>query len=400
MKILISHSSVYNKEGWGRIFPFAEELVKLGNKVTIITSNPNYSIFVKKLILNNVNIIVFPEIMPQRVTKLGFGLLSMILKIFYVLINEFDIVHSDNGHRPLSGVPCRISKKLFNSIYIAEWYDWYGKGGQYDSKRKLFKFFLGRYELKYEIKDKLIADGIVVLSDVMLERASSLFPNKQIIKIHGGADVSAIKYIYDNSSIKEKHGINKNMLTFGYIDALSNNFKEIQPLVKSILELNIDSEIKILLFGRKSSLDTNMPIRIKNLLINFGWINYSTDYEKLQCVDVFFTFKEDILGNRAGWPNCLGDYLACGRPVFLNPVGEVIKFVEKYPTGFIISSLSDNSIKQNLITIMNKKSLLLQMGEINRKIAENEVSWKIKSRLLYDFYKNVIDYKNNNDKAI
>ena len=45
------------------------------------------------------------------------------------------------------------------------------------------------------------------------------------------------------------------------------------------------------------------------------------EYEKLQCVDVFFLFKEETLRSKAGWPNCIGDYLDCGRPVLLNPVG-------------------------------------------------------------------------------
>jgi glycosyltransferase involved in cell wall biosynthesis len=390
MKILISHASVYKKGGWGRIFPLANGLAKIGNQVTIITTNPLISIFRKTIIINNVNIIVFPEILPSRISRMGFGFFSLILKVIYVLFNKFDIVHSDNGHRPLSGLPCRIHKKVHGSVYIAEWYDWYGKGGEFDHKKKLFKLFLGRYEVKYEIKDKVFADGIVVLSEVLRTRAELFKPPNKIIKIHGGADVFAIPYIRNNKTLKGKYGINKNMVTFGYIDALSVNLKEVQPLIDSIIELNLESKVKLLLFGSINSIEKSLTEKIKNMIINFGWINYEEEFEKLQCVDVFVLFKEDILGNRAGWPNCIGDYLACGRPVFLNPIGEVIEFVSKYPEGFFISSLSSRSISDQLQFIVNNQSLLEEKGRINRVIAENEISWHRKSEELNSFYKRIL----------
>jgi glycosyltransferase involved in cell wall biosynthesis len=390
LKILISHASIFGKSGWGRIFPLAVGLAKNGNKVTIITTSPHYSIFVKRKVIDNVNVIIFPELIAARISRLGFGFLSLILKILYVVFNKFDIVHSDNGHRPLSGIPCRVHKRIYGSIYVAEWYDWYGKGGEYDNKKKLFKILFGRYELRYEIKDKLYADGVVVLSDVLKQRAHSLFPGKKILKLHGGADVSAIPYISNNKSLKEKYGINKSKVTFGYINALNVNLEEIRPLIDSILELNLESKVKLLLFGSTNSLEDSLPKKVNNIIINFGWINYAEDYEKLQCVDVFVLFKEDTLGNRAGWPNCLGDYLACGRPVFLNPVGEVLEFVSKYPEGFFISTLSRESISNKLLFIVENQSVLIEKGKINRAIAENEISWYKKSELLNSFYNEII----------
>ncbi len=390
LNILISHTSVYEKFGWGRIFPLAIGLVKNGNQVTILTTNPHFSIFTKRKVIDNVNIIIFPEVIPARISRMGFGFLSLILKVLYVLFNKFDIVHSDNGHRPLSGIPCRVHKRLYGSVYIAEWYDWYGKGGEYDHKKKLYKIIFGRYELKHEVKDKLYADGVVVLSDVLMQRAKTLLPGKKIIKLHGGADVSAIPYIINNNSIKEKYGIKKSQVTFGYINALTVNLKEIQPLIDSILKLNIESKVKLLLFGSPNSFEDLFPKRVYDMIINFGWIHYAKDYEKLQCVDVFVLFKEDILGNRAGWPNCLGDYLACGRPVFLNPIGEVIEFVSKYPEGFFISTLSSESISNKLQFILENKSILEEKGKINRAIAEKEISWYKKSEILNNFYKDII----------
>jgi glycosyltransferase involved in cell wall biosynthesis len=387
LKILISHTSIYKKAGWGRIFPLAVGLSKSGNQVTIITTNPHFSIFLKRIVTNDVNILIFPEIIPARISRMGFGFLSLILKILFVVLNRFDIVHSDNGHRPLSGIPCRIHRKIFHSVYVAEWYDWYGKGGQYDSKKKLFKILLGRFEIKNEIKDKTVADGIVVLSEILRERAKQLKPIDKIIKIHGGADVSTIPFIYDNSQLKEKYQISKDTLTFGYINSESYNLAEFLPIINTVVKHGLSSKIRILVFGDYSLLAKKLTNQALELITFCGWIDFVRDYEKLQCVDVFFLFKEDLLGHKAGWPNCIGDYLACGRPVLLNPVGEVIEFAKKYPYAFFETTIEEEDIYNNIMDISKNLQSIRKRGPSIRMLAEEVISWEKKSNDLLGFYK-------------
>jgi glycosyltransferase involved in cell wall biosynthesis len=386
LKILISHAGVYKKAGWGRIFPLAVGLANNKNSVTIITTNPHFSIIIRRMVINDVNIIIFPEIVPARISGMGFGLLSLILKVLHVLLNKYDIVHSDNGHRPLSGIPCRLHKRIFNSVYVAEWYDWNGKGGQYDSKRKIFKIVLGWYELKYEIRDKEIADGVVVLSEMLRSRAEQLKPKDRIVKIHGGADVSSIPFLYDNSQLKTKFNISNDTLTFGYINAKNNSINEISPLLDAIRKYEIKPKVKILIFGDGSKILETVSDDLRENIVLFGWIDFVKDFEKLQCVDVFILFKEDSLVNISGWPNCIGDYLACGRPTLLNPVGEVVDFVNKYPFGFILSSKNVDDVYSKMIYISDNLSLLREKGKAIRNLAEEVVSWKRKSTELYDFY--------------
>ncbi len=385
-RILISHSSVYKMAGWGRIYPLASGLAKHGHSVTILTTNRDYSISIRKYYENNIKIIVFPEVVPYRISKLGFGLLSLILKIFYAVSNNFDIVQSDNGHRPLGGIPCRINKRIFKSIYVAEWYDWYGRGGQYDSKKRIFKFLLGWYELYSEIADKKFADGIVVLSEVLRKRALNIKPKDRVIKIHGGADVTSIPFTKDNSVIKKKHGLSDTILTLGYITSDSYNMVEFSPIIDAIQLYNYKREIRILIFGDSSSIEQQLTPAQKDYFIFMGWIDYSKDFEKLQMVDAFFLYKDVTLGNRAGWPNCLGDYLACGRCVVLNPVGEPEEFVKKFPFAFYITTRNSMEISIALKGIIDDFSNVVQYRSEIRMIAENHISWDSKSIQLSNFY--------------
>jgi len=386
LDILISHTSIYKKAGWGRIFPLATGMVRNGNKVTILTTNSEFSFIIKKENIDGVKIIIFPEIIPSRVSRLGFGMLSLLLKVFHVMFHKYDIVHSDNGHRPSAGIPCRLNKRIYKSVYVAEWYDWYGKGGQYDSKNKVFKRILGPYELKYEIKDKKVADGVVPLSKVLKERALAFKQKNQIKIIHGGADIHSIPFIDENDHLKEKYGIGKDVITFGYINSASYILEEFAPLINAILKNGLESKVKILLFGDSTSVESQMSEEMRAIVKGFGWIDFRKDYEKLQCVDVFFLLKQEILGNRAGWPNSLGDCLACGRHVLLNPVGEVIDFAKKYPVAFLQTTKEEVDIHEKIMYVINNKKKLVEKRSTIRAIAEKEVSWDSKSKALLDFY--------------
>ena len=393
LNILMVHSSIYKKGGWGRIFPLAKGLVKNGHSVTILTSSPDFSFFTKRKAIDGIRIIIFPEVIPARFTRFGFGLLSLVSKIIHVLFNKYDVVHSDNGHRPLAGIPCRLHKKRFNSVYVAEWYDWWGRGGHYDKKSRVFKFIFGWYENKYEIKDKMIADGVVVLSDVLKSRAEQFKRIEQIRKIHGGADISAISFLQNNDALKSKLGIDKEVLTLGYISAMGYNLPELLPVINTLIEYKLFSKIKILVFGDYSALINELPKQVQDTCIFFGWVDYKNDLEKLQCVDVFFLFKDDTLINRAGWPNCLGDYLAFGRPVMINPVGEAVDFVNRFPVAFFKTSANPKDINTAIENIFeNTNEIELNRPKI-RRIAEEEISWENKSIDLLDFYKYLITAK-------
>jgi glycosyltransferase involved in cell wall biosynthesis len=393
LKILISHTSVYKKDGWGRIYPLAIGLVKQGCTVTILTTNPRFSILTKKETMNGVNIIIYPEFIPSRASKMGFGFMSLLLKIFHILVNNYEVVHSDNGHRPLSGIPTRMHKRIHNSIYVSEWYDWYGLGGEYDKKNKLFKLLFGRYELKKEIVDKKFADGIVVLSEILKLRAEQIKPIERIIKIHGGADVTSIPFLEDNSELKKKFKLDSDTLTFGYINSGGYDYDEIAPLVHAIINGKIKHKIKILVFGGPGREINNLPEEFKYLFRFYGWIDFGIDFEKLQCVDVFCLFKDDSLGNQAGWPNCIGDYLACGRTVLLNPVGEMIEFTEKFPFAFITTTKKENDIIEKIQYIVTEKESINLSRKKIRELAEEVISWESKSKELLTFYQYLLNNK-------
>lgn len=383
MKILVSHFGVFKKGGWGRTFSLANALVELGNNVTVLTTSPTISFRIIKKNINGVNVIVFPDFAPSLMTSKGFGVLSLFLRILFVIFHKYEILHSDAGHRPSSGWPCIINRFLFKGRYIAEWWDYFGKGGQLDNKPAYFKFLLGAFENWSEIHDKKTADGIVVLSNYMKERALKSGINKEIRVIHGGADVkniSRLNFIVN----KSRFGIDNKKLVFGYIGMSDSEISDLEPFIRALNKFK--NQVAFVTFGEKLSSNSIIGHQLNGIIKEMGWIDYSKDANLLSIVDVFVLIKKNTVINIAGWPNKLGDYMACGRPILINPYGDVAEFVTNNKGCFITTSWNESEIEQKIQEILDGKYPLEEMSHKARYIAENKISWLNKGYELSEFY--------------
>ena len=243
MKILFSNYAILDNAGFGRSFMIARELAILGNDVTFLTTLPSNQFFFpyKKEIRDGLLIIAFPDIVPNFMRRTGFGILSFLFKLFYVFINKYDIYHADVGHRPCGGIPILL-KKIFTKVtYISEWYNYYGKGGQFDRKKGIKKYTHGLYDLFFEIKEKKYADGIVCLSSAMAEMAKQDgISDSKINVINGGADIRSIRFT-KYSDNKTKFGIDISSLTFGFIGMNVGQLKDIMPFIEALNELFVEN---------------------------------------------------------------------------------------------------------------------------------------------------------------
>lgn len=392
MRILVSHFGIKGKGGWGRTFMLAEGLAKLGNKVILITSiKSSQMIFHKKETKNNLIIIAFPYLFGKSFVGKGFGFFSLFLKLCYVSVRKFDIVHSDAGHRPQSGWPSKWNRILYKSKYITEWWDFFGKGGQYENKSKLFKILLGQYEIKSEVNDKINADGVVTLSEFMKNRAISLgIDGGKITIIHGGANVEYLDFHENNVILKKEYGISSNSLTFGYIGMSNGELEDLNPFIQAFNQLKNEININWFAVGKKLTWDTKKKYNIGDKFYEFGWIDFFNNSRILGCADIFVLLKEPNVTNIAGWPNKLGDYLACGRPVLLNLYGDVEQFTKNSIGSFYITNRSVKNLISKIRLIHNNKNSLLTEGKKNRLLAEESLSWSIKSKDLENFYKKIL----------
>ncbi len=89
------------------------------------------------------------------------------------------------------------------------------------------------------------------------------------------------------------------------------------------MELRNEKKITWFTTGRKLSQETKQKYNIGNELYEFGWVDYKIYSEVLSCADLFLLLQKDNNINKARWPNKVGDYLAAGRPILVNKMGEL-----------------------------------------------------------------------------
>ena len=92
MNILLLNHNVKGRGTYIRCLNFAKHLVRFGHSVVLLTSAPRFLIMPKKEMIEGVEVICQPEVIVRRARNGGLGLIDTILRCFYVLHNQFDII--------------------------------------------------------------------------------------------------------------------------------------------------------------------------------------------------------------------------------------------------------------------------------------------------------------------
>lgn len=398
LKILYSHYGRKDREGWGPIYMRARELAALGHTTTLLTTQMAGYVFpYEREVRDGVVLLSFPDVVPSSMRKGGIGPLSTLLKSLYALSHECHFVHSDSGHRPAAGVPCVVNRFFRASRYISEWTDYFGKGGIQDSLPWWYRATLGRYDTWTEVHHRKKADGVVALSEYTKARAmQNGIEERRILVLHGGADTRGIRSIPDTYN-RWKFGLPEDSLTFGFVGMNEGELQDLEPFLRAVNALKNRYKINWFSTDRHLSEKTKSKYKMGEEFREFGWIPCEDYAELLSCADVFILLLQDNAVNRARWPNKLGDYLAAGRPVLANPVGEINPYIRRFPESFIAVDWTKESIENTIVNLIPKREQLVAEGMASRRIAEHHLSWTIQAKHLESFYYHLLGL--NSDKT-
>lgn len=385
LNILISSFGYVDGPGYQRTFKIAVGLAKVGHNVVFLTSqHGTYKFPYRITFRNGVKEVAVFDCAPKKLKKLGLSFMASIIKMVYVLRKKFDILYTDTGHRISSGLPCWIHKLFFNTKTVSEWWDYYGKGGQFEYKPVLWKYTYGLIDNQFEIWDKKNANGIIVLSEYTKTRAIDLgISESKISVINGGADIDSISF-EPNSN---KHRIIFGLQPEDFVILLSGvtAYKDFGNLLLALALFNALIPVKVVTTGKALTPLAHFPVTFNNKIIQFGWVKYE-DYSKLlSTADIFFLYQTKEKAHQAKWPNKIGDYLAAGRPILLNPINEVSKLIRKENSGLITMADSAEELKEQLIFLYQNKNNLSRKGKLNRVLAEKN-SWDLKAKQVETFF--------------
>ncbi len=310
-------------------------------------------------------------------------------RVIYTLPKKFDIVHSVDS-RPVAILPALLCKYFRSTKLILDWGDWWGHGGAIQSRAtSLLEYAFAPVETLFEEAFRKYADGSIVLSSALKQRAVSLGVNpKTILQTTTGADVERIRP-RDKDNARQRLGFDLDAKLIGYVGVL---YKEDQDLLAKAFSIicMMDPSVKLILVGRKDPKIVNENPAIQQRVIMVGGVSDENMRDYIAACDLMLLPLKDNITNRGRWPMKIGDYLAAGKPVVVTRVGDITSLFESEQCGILAQDTPDDFAAQ-AVNALQDKDLLEEMGQKARRVAETKLDWRLLTDQVEQFYTQVLN---------
>lgn len=297
-----------------------------------------------------------------------------------VMVKDYDVLHSFAVAQPATALPTITVRCFRNKPIVVDWDDAWGWGLADEHS-----FLIGRAISYLEREVPKLADAVTAAS-AFLKDASEKRGYKNVVQIPNGANVDDIKLL-EKEVARKFLNIQldiKMLLSIGHTYTKSINLM----LDAFTMALQRIPDLKLYIvgsFGRQSEDVKRRFSPIKDNIIFTGEQPFDMVKFYLSAADCLLLPMEDSVFEKARFPIRLGDYMAAGRPIISNAVGEVRHVLSK---GCGITCLPDDvkGFSDIMVRIINDKGLQGEVSSKARAMAETEYAWGILAQKLESIY--------------
>jgi colanic acid biosynthesis glycosyl transferase WcaI len=228
----------------------------------------------------------------------------------------------------------------------------------------------------------MLADGVTVVSDMLLERALRMGIRPQsVMKIPNGANMNPTNGLPKNLA-RERLGLPLDKTIVCHL-----GFASLNLLLEEIRRIRREAEFLFVVLGR--------PPRAGEIRKNFakpgnivfkGRQPASLVPAYLAAADILLLDQEPGLSSEARWPVRFGDYLEAERPVVTQRIGEISKVISSYNCGAVTEPGDARGLANALVELASDGELCRKLGSNARKVVETSLSWDILAAKLERFY--------------
>lgn len=362
------------KADW-RSGSLARELARRGHVVTLLCTADTRRLRVVESSAGGVHVVEAPDLLFGRLRS-GWDPWSVLRRLRVLAGAAFDLVHAFEA-RPATIHPVRALLRRCDAPLVIDWADWWGRGGLISEQRPWpYQVFLGGAETWYEEHFRPLADATTVISRGLARRAEGLgVATRSIFWVPNGCDPAlASAASLDVESCRRKFGLPLDAFFVGF--SALDVFLGVEALLEAVeLVSRKHGNVRLLMTGRK---DRRLEAALSRsesgrLVHHLGYVPPQDYASALSCADLFVVPFPDRVANRGRWPGRINDYLALGKPVITNPVGEMQSLLATHDVGLLAGETSC-AIAEAIEELLLDPERRRRMGNEARRLARAELS--------------------------
>lgn len=327
-RVLISSIAVENRSNgvFSRSLSMAVALVNEGYDVVLLRSTSSGAWPISKEIIQPGLLVVKVRAFAfKKMVQYGMLPVSFCIRLWMIYRVNPNYIISDQ-HRLVSAGPGFLYKTLRSHVAIIyEWQDYFGKGGLYDGKSSIWRYSVGILDNLMERLCIQYADYVIVLSEELKRKALEIREDSRIFKLWGASDLKSIGFEKDNTIHRDRFNFKMQDILlfsagFSEADYISNSVSI--SILKKLRREGIP--LRFVRTGRPFSSNFKSTHCLDDgFFVDLGNLNERDYSHALSCADLCFLMQTNEYNNICRWPNVIGDYIAAGRPIFTNLIGEI-----------------------------------------------------------------------------
>jgi glycosyltransferase involved in cell wall biosynthesis len=298
-------------------------------------------------------------------------MLRLFFYLYYVLFYPYDLLHAFTVAQPQIGLPALMGKWGRREKLIVDWDDLWG-GGFADYHPFPVRQVLGFFE-RFVPR---FADKVTVVSEDLRQRTLALgIAPDRVFKIPNGANIEEVRPLEKRES-RQRLELQENGR---YLVSIGNTYYSSLPFLLTAFRRVVQKEptAQLLLVGLveipADCRGVYEDVRENTVVVGSKPFKEMPDY--LAAADVLILPMGPEPIEVARYPIRLGDYLAAGRPIVANAVGEVKLVLEGYRCGLTSPVGEPPALAENILRIFADEKLAEELGQ--RALATaHQLSWE------------------------